>query len=555
MAVRGVFDMERARSRSRRAKAVLLACLAVVQAAPAAVAQEPETVPEAVEELVARPEFEHSSFGLAFYSLDTEELVYARNADALFTPASTTKLLTEGALLGVLGADHRFRTRVYRTGPVDPDGTLDGDLVLVASGDPNLSNRVRPDGTLAFEDHDHAYGGSPETRAVPGDPLRVIQKLAEQVADRGIERVAGHVLVDATLFPEGEREQGSGVVISPLAVNDNVVDVTVEPGAEVGAPVSLRVSPRTGYVRFVNEATTGPSDSEPSIRWSDDVRHSDGTRTVTVAGTMPVGGPSILYAYGVPTPSRFGEVAFAEALQEHGVVAGPAPADLDIDFGGLESAYTSESMVAEHVSPPVSEEVKVTLKVSQNLHAGMVPYLLGALPGGDSAATIEQRGFDREREFLAEAGLDLSGASQGDGAGGDRVDFFTPRFMVSYLAQMAGRPDFDHFREALPVLGRDGTLATIQTESAAAGHVRAKTGTYILWNELNRSWMLTAKALAGYLTTADGERFAFALFLNRMPSTLEPNEAADIAGEALGEIAAAAYRLPMEGAAATERDR
>src|SRR4029453_9935747 len=110
------------------------------------------------------------------------------------------------------------------TGDVDADGVLRGDLVLVASGDPNLSARVRPDDTLAFENEDHSYDGDPNTRAVPGDPLLVIRALASQVAARGIRKVDGRVLVDVTLFPEGQRELGTGVVISPIMVNDNIVD-------------------------------------------------------------------------------------------------------------------------------------------------------------------------------------------------------------------------------------------------------------------------------------------------------------------------------------------
>jgi len=102
----------------------------------------------------------------------------------LFVPASTTKLLTEGIVLARLGADYRFRTRIYRTAPVDSKGKLKGDLILVASGDPNLSNRIQPDGTLAFVDEDHAYNGP----AVPGDPLAVIKQIAKDVAAKGVRK-------------------------------------------------------------------------------------------------------------------------------------------------------------------------------------------------------------------------------------------------------------------------------------------------------------------------------------------------------------------------------
>src|SRR5262249_2238625 len=157
-----------------------------------------------------------------------------------------------GTALAILGPDHRFKTRVYGTGPVDAEGVLQGDLVLVASGDPNLSGRLRDDGPLAFEDEDHSYGGKP----VPGDPPLVLPKPPAAVAERGVKRVSGSVRVDASLFPQGEREGGTSMVLSPIVVNDNIVDLTVVPGAEEGAPARLVASPALPYVRFVNQMVT-----------------------------------------------------------------------------------------------------------------------------------------------------------------------------------------------------------------------------------------------------------------------------------------------------------
>jgi PBP4 family serine-type D-alanyl-D-alanine carboxypeptidase len=526
---------------------VAVLCLAAGGAPRAARVRKP-TLAQQIETIVSRPLYRHGEFGVEFYSLDTGRSVFALNADQLFTPASTTKLLTEGTALQLLGADYRFHTKVYRTGPVSADGTLDGDLVLVASGDPDLSNRIQPDGTLAFENEDHAYDGSPDTKAVPGDPLLVIRELAAQVASHGIRRVAGRVLVDASLFPEGTRELGTGTVLSPVVVNDNVIDVTMTPGRTAGDPVAMRVSPDTTYVRFTNAATTGAADSKLEMKFDHDVTHDDGSHTVTLRGSMPAGGPSILYAYAVPTPSRFAAMAFAQALQEKGVAAQAAPADEKTDFAALASRYAPADMVAEHVSPPFAEEVKVTLKVSQNLHASLTPYLLGALVA-HAKTDILQAGFDQEHAFLEKAGLDLTGASQGDGAGGALSAFFTPDFMVHYLAFMAKQPHFDDFERALPILGKDGTLWNIQTGSPAAGHVHAKTGTFAAFDNLNRSLLLTAKGLAGYMTTADGRHLAFAIYANRVTlpredDPLKVQKQIEEVGQALGEIAAAAYETP-----------
>jgi len=252
-------------------------------------------------------------------------------------------------------------------------------------------------------------------------------------------------------------------------------------------------------------------------------------------GVFPRGTQPILYSYAVAEPSRYAEVTFAEALRGAGVSAKARPYATKPNIARLRSSYVPAKTVAEHQSAPLGEEVKVTLKVSQNLHASSTPLLLGALKGKDPAST----GFDVEREFLTSLGLDLSGAQQADGAGGDA--HFTPSFMVSYLSAMAKRPDYPTFQKALPVLGRDGTLWNIQTESPAAGHVFAKTGTFAVEDPLNKRMLVTGKGLAGYLTTATGERCVFAIYVNNVSVSTAPDEVTRVVGQALGEVAAAMY--------------
>jgi D-alanyl-D-alanine carboxypeptidase/D-alanyl-D-alanine-endopeptidase (penicillin-binding protein 4) len=190
--------------------------------------------------------------------------------------------------------------------------------------------------------------------------------------------------------------------------------------------------------------------------------------------------------------------------------------------------------VAEHVSPPFKAEIKVTLKVSQNLHAATMPYFLGAVLGQKHDEAL-QAGFALEQQFLKRAGLDLTAASQADGAGGPGAAF-TPDFMVRYLAYMAKQPYGQIFYDALPILGRDGTLAEVLPDSPAAGHVHAKTGTYVFYNELNRTSLLLSKGLVGYVETRSGRKLAFAAFVNQVPGY-----DVETVGEELAQIAAAAY--------------
>jgi PBP4 family serine-type D-alanyl-D-alanine carboxypeptidase len=518
----------------------LFACITLVAIAQG---QSEQDFQQRIQAIMSRPEFAHSRFGIEFYSLERSQLIYALNEQQFFVPGSTTKLLTEGAALELLGGDYRFRTRVYRVGEVKRNGTLNGNLVLVGAGDPNLSNRIQSDGTLTFENEDHSYGG-PDSRGLTGDPLMVIRELAQQIAAKGIKKIEGRVLVDTSLFPEGSRELGTGVVLSPIVVNDNVVDVMLTAGATEGSSAVLQISPKTGYVHILNNVRTGKVGANASLgrrRYENEQRNPDGNWSVTLSGSVPPGW-SGLSSYAVAEPSRYAATLLTEALEQTGVQMKAPKKAVNADVQVSSTNYKPEDLVAEHVSPPFKEEVKITLKVSQNLHASMTPSLLGALVSRKEGKGAEQAGFDLENDFLRKAGLDLTGAAQSDGAGGNA--FFTPAFIVGYLRYMRSQKDFEDFYRGLPILGRDGTLFKIQVNSPAAGHVHAKTGTYSAYNALNKSLMLTGKGLAGYMETAQGEHLIFACYLNMvpLPSSIDDPEAVNrIAGQALGEIATAAY--------------
>jgi D-alanyl-D-alanine carboxypeptidase/D-alanyl-D-alanine-endopeptidase (penicillin-binding protein 4) len=481
--------------------------------------------------VMSRPEYRHARFGMEFYSIEDGKVLFSLNPQELFVPGSTTKVLSVGTALELLGADFRFHTKVYRTGPVS-DGTLNGDLVLVASGDPDLSGRIQPDGTMVFENEDHSYDGFAEARAVPGDPLAVIRELAAKAAATGIKRINGRVVVDTSLFREGERELGTGVVISPAVVNDNLIDVMVAPGAKEGDPAVLTISPRTRYVTITNGVVTGGAPAKTQLQWINDaVNAADGTHTVTLSGTIAAGAVPKLRVYKVPVPSRYAEVVFQEALESAGIQVTPAV--------GAAKAHDAPVEVAEHVSPPLREEAKITLKVSQNLHASMMPYIVGAYRQKGSP-NAKQAGFDQESAMLKRADLDVTGAVQNDGAGG--AAYFAPDFMVQFLLHLTKQPFFADFKKSLPVLGKDGTLYKIQVNSPAAGHVFAKTGTFTGGNALHPGGgLVEGKGLAGFVDTKDGRHLAFSAYINFVPVVNMDEAATAMVGDALGEIAAAAY--------------
>ena len=357
------------------------------------------TFAERLNEIMARPEYAHAVFGVALYDLAERRIVYGLLNRWLFAPGSTTKLLTVGTALATLGPGYRFRTPIHRTGPLH-DGTIDGDLVLVASGDLDLPGRVGHGDTLTFANYDHSYGaGDSAAAAVPGDPLAVIRELATQVAMSGVSRVHGHVLVDATLLSSrglGERPTDDR---SPIVVNDNVIDVTVRPGDREDKPPSVMISPDLGYLVLVigNETHTGAPGTGPTIALGGDSADATGRHHVHVAGTLPAGGPAILYAYSVSSSGAFCRACadWSLSVTEASRIDEP-PLKETPDFSRLAALYNPTNRVAEHVSPPFAEEAKVTLKVSQNLHASMMPCPIGVLAGRKDAPNALGAGFSTE---------------------------------------------------------------------------------------------------------------------------------------------------------------
>jgi D-alanyl-D-alanine carboxypeptidase/D-alanyl-D-alanine-endopeptidase (penicillin-binding protein 4) len=156
----------------------------------------PAKVEAAVAKRLADPDLGRHVVG-AVTSLSPGSEVWTEG-DGRYLPASTTKLLTLGAALEVLGPDHTFTTTVVR-------GDGPRDVVLVGGGDPLLASQP-----LTLSEAESAY------------PARAdVTTLAVQAADalRGLGRV--RVRFDDSLF--------SGPTDNPAWRPDYVPDDIVSP--------------------------------------------------------------------------------------------------------------------------------------------------------------------------------------------------------------------------------------------------------------------------------------------------------------------------------------
>lgn len=457
-----------------------------------------------------QPIYQHSRWGILVVDAESGREVYSRNADQFFLPASTTKLYTCSAAMEILGPEFHFETPVVRRGSVDA-GTLRGDLILVATGDLTMGGRTLPEGTMAFTNKDHTYADptSRDAAVTPTDPLAGLRDLARQIKLAGVDVVTGNVLIDDRLF-EKSRGSGSGPqLLTPIIVNDNVIDVIVTPGAVVGQPAKYVIRPETETVHVDFQVRTSAESEAPNITVV-----GAGPGRMVVQGTIPRKSRPLVRVLPVEDPTSFARALFIESLRGAGVDVAASP--LKDTAGELPDRSTVKSLprVAVFKSPPLAEAVKVTLKVSHNLYAGVFPLIVASQDGERTVAA----GLKRQATFLRSIGFDVDAVSFAGGAGGANSDSTTPRATVQLLRLLMKRPDWIAFEAALPILGMDGTLyGMAPRDSPAYGQARAKTGT--LWWEdlLNGRAILRSKALAGTMTTRSGRKLVFSMFVNDVP--------------------------------------
>ncbi|GAA2248685.1 D-alanyl-D-alanine carboxypeptidase/D-alanyl-D-alanine-endopeptidase [Herbiconiux moechotypicola] len=459
-------------------------------------------LPEGALAVMNQPQYAHGRWLISVKDIDTGEVLIDLDADKMVEPGSFVKTYSAGAAWLTWGPDHTITTPVKRTGDV-ADGTLAGDLVLVGMGDLTMGGRTKPDGTVDFTNLDHNDANPlPGATLTTEDPLAGLDELAAQVKAAGIDSVAGDVLVDDRLF-SGELENQP---ISPIIINQNILDVLITPGA-VGETATAALTPAVAPWTVVSEVETVEAGGETAI--SAPVEGTDGTLTVT--GTVAADAGPQLKVYAFDDPATFARTAFIEALGRAGVAVTTDPLATN-STAALPAFADVEALpsVAEIESLPLGEEITYVMKISYNRGAQTLVCRLAVQAGSDDC----DDGMAEENRIWKEAGLDVLGASLVDGSGLDG-NVITPENAVQIQTLLAERPDAERWRDTLPILGVDGSLADVASDSPAAGKVFAKTGTLLGYDAFNDRYRLVTKALGGVMDSEDGRHLAFTIAVNQ----------------------------------------
>ncbi|MGC9516157.1 MAG: D-alanyl-D-alanine carboxypeptidase/D-alanyl-D-alanine endopeptidase [Methanomicrobiales archaeon] len=453
-------------------------------------------------------QYVNSNWGILFEDEDTGEIIYQANSNEMYVPGSTAKLFITSAALNSFGPDYRFETPVYYRGDIDDSGTLKGDLILVASGDPTMGGRDTPDGRINFTNLDHGDANSVEGVTLTAEnPLTGLNQLARQVKDSGIKKVDGNVIIDDRLFETTLAPTGE-YMISPVMINDNMIDLEVIPG-EVGGNATVNWRPQTSIYNVTSQVTTVASGT------TNITVNYHGSGKIILKGQIPANSTPVIRTYTVKDPSNFARSLFIEALQREGVEVTASPKSVNsISSLNNTTSYNQENQVALLTSLPFSENIKLILKVSQNQQADTLVSLLASRNGDKSF----DDGMLLLGTFLDSAGVNQDAITLKDGRGGSPADRVSPQASNQLLRFMSQQTYFQSFYDALPIMGFDGTLYNVVNNSSPLyGKVHAKTGTALTEDKLYNRGMILSKSLAGYITTKSGKTFIFSIYVNNLP--------------------------------------
>lgn len=447
----------------------------------------------AIDRAIDEGELASAEWGVCVVSLRDGRVLYARNGDKLFSPASNMKLYTTAVALDQLGADYRWRTSVYAGAPVE-SGAVNGDIILYGRGAPDLASQDKRDATNG------------------------LNQLADELYRRGVRRVTGGVIGDESYFSGDPLGDGwlwndvqwyFGAEASALTVNSNETTLTITPADKPGEKVAVKAGSATNYYQVKNDVNTTARNSAMTFG----VTRGLSDNEVRVWGDFPAGGRSYNVRLSVHRPALWAATLFREALKERGISVAGEARTRDARAASEERFDPQRAVeLASVTSRSLGEIVRSTNKESLNLNAELILRTLGKERGGSAPdadpVKMRTRGDDQAglavvRKWLQQAGIPTETLALRDGSGLSRLDLVTPEATARLLVAIAKTPSAKVFRDSLPVSGRDGTLSSRLRGGATTGRILAKTGTLTYIN-----------TLSGYIMSDNNEPLAFSIFCN-----------------------------------------
>jgi len=387
-------------------------------------------------------------------------------------PASTQKVITALAALLQLGPDFRFTTTLESKGSVD-NGILKGDLIARFGADPTLKRQD-------------------------------LRNMVATLKNAGVQKIEGNVLIDTSIFASHDKAPG-------WPWNDMTQCFSAPPAAAIVDrncfSVSLYSAQKAGDLAFIRVASFYPvtmfSQVRTLARGSADAQYCEldvvpgELNRFTLTGCLPQRAEPLPLAFAIQDGASYAGAILKDELKQAG-----------ISYSGtlLRQTLANEpgTVIASKQSAPLHDLLKIMLKKSDNMIADTVFRMIGHsrfnVPGTWRA------GSDAVRQILRQqVGVDIGNTIIADGSGLSRHNLIAPATMIQVLQYIAQHDSELNYISMLPLAGYDGSLqyrAGLH-QAGVDGKVSAKTGS--LQGVYN---------LAGFITTASGQRMAFVQYLS-----------------------------------------
>ncbi len=419
---------------------------------------------KALTQALAAPALKNARVGALAVRASDGSTVFEHYPDRALIPASNQKVLTAVAVLSHFGPAHRFATRVETTPTLPASGAV-AALCVIGSGDPLLTSEQW-------------------------------WRLAADLRARGLKRVTGDLILDASAFDGVRHHPSWGAVtsrayfgpVSALGANYGAFEVWVSSESGTGEAPAVRVDPPLSYFRVANRAQVVAGSSRLRVERA----LAAPGETVSVSGQLSRRAQARRFARSVADPVGYAGAVFLEQLRGHGI---------RVDGQAREGAADCEAPLYEFEGPSVATAVRRFLKWSNNAIGETLLKAMGADAHGVPGTW--EKGVRAARAELVGRGIDLGKTVWVDGSGLSRENRVSPRTLVGALR--AARTSFtwgSEFISGLPIGGSDGTLKDRAKSVGEA--LRAKTG---LLNGVS--------GLSGYVETRDGDLLVFSAMVNR----------------------------------------
>ncbi len=415
---------------------------------------------------------------------DGRELI-GYNARRSLPSASTLKLITTATALSVLGPDYTYTTTLEYDGTIS-DGVLNGNLYLRGTGDPSL--------------------GSGRFPGYPGLPA-LLGSWSEAVRAAGIRQVQGSVVGDASLYddlttpdtwPYGDLGNYYGASLSALNINENLYRVSFRPGRAVGASANpLRMDPAVPYLTFRNTVTTDAAGTGDQVV----IYGAPFQNRQWLTGKVPLGGEFVVKG-ALPDPAYHAAYALGQQLILDKVELTGAPTSVGGGLPPTSGLAGKRTVLAQYRSPALVALVRETNFQSINLYAEAL--LRTTALRLDKVVNSTDASLETLNVFWKTKGVDLEGFRIRDGSGLSAVGALTAGNMTGILSAMGRDAAFPAFYGTIPIVGQTGTVRNLAKGTAAAGNIRAKSGS-----------IEGVRAYAGYFTATDGEQMSYCVLINK----------------------------------------